>query len=245
MAFPLARTERTMRTSTHSLPLRPLASLLAGATALALAATAPARAADASPDTATATTSDVAPSDQVVVPQVERRDVRKPKYPSNDFEIGLFGGTYSTQNFGTAGVFGARLGYDITEDFFVEATYGRTKVSDKTFRQVLPGGVFSKGTETLSYYDLDLGWNFLPGEIFIDKNWAKASTMYVVGGVGNTTFDSQRNQTWNFGVGARLFLADWVALRADVRDHIFSLDLLGKRSSTQNPELTLGVAFFY
>jgi outer membrane beta-barrel protein len=236
-----------MRTSTHPLPLRSLAGLLAGATALALAlaATMPARAADVSPDTAAATTSDVAPSDQVVVPQVERRAVHKPKYPSNDFEIGLFGGTYSTQNFGTAGALGARLGYDITEDFFVEATYGRTKVSDKTFRQVLPGGVFSKGTETLSYYDLDLGWNFLPGEIFIGKNWAKASTMYVVGGVGNTTFDSQRNQTWNFGVGARLFLADWVALRADVRDHIFSLDLLGKRSSTQNPELTLGVSFFY
>ena len=50
---------------------------------------------------------------------------------------------------------------------------------------------------------------------------------------------------WNFGVGAKLFLADWVALRADVRDHIFTLDLLGKRSTTQNPELSLGFAFFF
>jgi outer membrane beta-barrel protein len=218
--------------------------VLAAAVALAAFAAPAARAADASPDTAAGSANDVAPADQVVVPQVERRDVRKPKYPSNDFEIGLFGGTYSTQNFDTAGVFGARLGYDITEDFFVEATYGRTRVSDAKFRQVLPGGIFSKEKETLSYYDVDLGYNFLPGEIFIGKNWAKASTMYVVAGVGNTTFDSQRNQTWNFGAGARLFLADWVALRADVRDHVFSLDLLGKRSSTQNPELTLGVSFF-
>ncbi len=238
-----------MRTSSRFLTQRRPALVAALATALVLAAVAvapaTARAADASPDTATGTASDGAPTDQVIVPQVERRDVHKPKYPSNDFEIGLFGGTYSTQNFGTAGAFGGRLGYDITEDFFVEATYGRTKVSDATFRQVLPGGVFTKEKETLSYYDIDLGYNFLPGEIFIGKNWAKASTMYVVAGVGNTTFDGQRNQTWNFGVGARLFLADWVALRADVRDHIFSLDLLGKRSSTQNPELTLGVSFFY
>ena len=214
----------------------PVAATLATACMLALLAHGSAHAADApAADT----------SDQVIVPQVERRDVHKPKYPSNDFEIGLFGGTYSSQNFGTSGVFGARLGYDITEDFFVEATYGRSKVSDKEFRQILPGGIFTAEQEKLTYYDLSVGYNFLPGEVFIGKNWAKASTMYVIGGVGSTSFDSQRMQTWNFGVGAKLFLADWVALRADVRDHIFTLDLLGKRSATQNPELTLGMAFFF
>ena len=226
----------------HRTPVRSM--LAAAALASTAFAATTAHAADVSPDTSAGSASN-APTDQVIVPQVERRDVRKPKYPSNDFEFGLFGGTYSTQNFGTAGAFGGRLGYDITEDFFVEATYGRTKVSDKTFREVLPGGIFSKEKETLSYYDIDVGYNFLPGEIFIGKNYAMASTMYVIGGVGNTSFDSQRMQTWNFGVGAKLFLADWVALRADVRDHIYTLDLLGKRSSTQNPELTLGCAFFF
>jgi outer membrane beta-barrel protein len=225
------------RSKTASLlALRAMAAMLAATCMLALLAHGSARAADApAADT----------SDQVIVPGVERRDVHKPKYPSNDFEIGLFGGTYSSQNFGTSGAFGARLGYDVTEDFFVEATYGLSKVSDKEFRQILPGGIFTAEQEKLKYYDLSLGYNFLPGEVFIGKNWAKASTMYVIGGVGSTSFDSQRMQTWNFGVGAKLFLADWVALRADVRDHIFTLDLLGKRSATQNPELTLGMAFFF
>jgi outer membrane beta-barrel protein len=225
------------RPSKLALALRATAATLVTAVTLALLAHVEARAADAP--------AAEPPADQVIVPQVERRDVHKPRYPSNDFEIGLFGGTYSSQNFGTSGVYGARLGYDITEDFFVEATYGRTKVSDKEFRQILPGGIFTAEQEKLKYYDLSVGYNFLPGEIFIGKNWAKASTMYVIGGVGNTSFDSQRMQTWNFGVGAKLFLADWVALRADVRDHIFTLDLLGKRSTTQNPELTLGMAFFF
>jgi outer membrane beta-barrel protein len=232
-----SRPERTMRPSTSPIPLRAVVATFATALAISLLGHAGARAADApGPD---------AQPDQVIVPQVERRDVHKPKYPSNDFEIGLFGGTYTTQNFGTSGAFGARLGYDITEDFFVEATYGRTRVSDATFRQVLPGGVFTAQQEKLSYYDLSLGYNFLPGEVFIGRNWAKASTMYVIGGVGNTSFDSQRMQTWNFGAGAKLFLADWVALRADVRDRIFTIDLLGKRSATQNPELSIGFAFFF
>jgi outer membrane beta-barrel protein len=184
-------------------------------------------------------------SDQVIVPQVERREVHKPKYPSNDFEIGLFGGSYTAQNFGTHFDWGARIGYDITEDFFVEASYRRTKVSDAEFRNILPGGIFTAEQEKLQSYDLSLGWNFLPGEVFIGKNWAKASTMYAIGGLGSTKFDSQRMQTWNFGLGAKLFLADWVALRADVRDHIYTLDLLGKRGSTQNPEVTVGFAFFF
>jgi len=224
------------RPTPQTLALRATAATLATACVLALLAHGNARAADAPA---------VDTPDQVVVPQVERQDVHKPKYPSNDFEIGLFGGTYSSQNFGTSFNWGARLGYDISEDFFVEATYGRTKVSDKAFRQILPGGIFAAEQEKLKYYDLSLGWNFLPGEIFIGKNWAKASTMYAIAGIGNTSFDSQRMQTWNFGVGAKLFLADWVALRADVRDHIFTLDLLGKRSATQNPELSLGFAFFF
>jgi outer membrane beta-barrel protein len=231
-----SRSKTASRPSNLWFALRATAATLAAAAVLALLMDVEARAADApAADT----------PDQVIVPQVERREVRKPRYPSNDFEIGLFAGTYSSQNFGTSFNWGGRLGYDITEDFFVEATYGRTKVSDKEFRNILPGGIFTAEQQKLKYYDLSVGWNFLPGEIFIGRNWAKASTMYAIGGIGNTSFDSQRMQTWNFGVGAKLFLADWVALRADVRDHIFTLDLLGKRSTTQNPELSLGFAFFF
>ena len=164
------------------LPLPALAPL-----ALALAAAAPAIAADASAAQAPA------PDDQVIVPQVERSTARPPKYPSNDFELSVFGGVWQTQSFGASGLFGARLGYDITEDFFVEASYGRTRVSDKTFRQILPGGVFTAAQERLSYYDLSLGWNFLPGEVFLGKDHAYASTLYLIGGLGSTTFDSQRN----------------------------------------------------
>lgn len=184
-------------------------------------------------------------NEQVIVPAVDRRDVRLPKFPSNDYEIGLFGGTYSTQNFGSSGVVGVRLGYHITEDFFVEGVYGQTKVSDEAFRQVLPGGVFTSDKEKLSYYNLSIGYNILPGEVFIWKNIAKASALYLIGGVGSTDFNDQKRQTFNFGLGLRVILADWAAVQVDMRDHIFSLDLLGKRQSTQNLELTAGLTFFF
>jgi outer membrane beta-barrel protein len=186
-----------------------------------------------------------AANDPVVVPQVDRRDVPLPRFPSNDFEVGLFVGTYATQNFGSSAVAGVRLGYHITEDVFVEGALGQTKVSDEAFRQVLPGGVFVNPKETLSYYNLSAGYNLLPGEVFFGNKVAKASALYIIGGIGSTNFVDQKRQTFNLGFGTRLLFNDRFAVQADVRDHIFSLDLLGKRQSTQNLEVTLGLTVFF
>lgn len=184
-------------------------------------------------------------NEQVIVPQVDRRDVKLPRFPSKDFEVGVFGGTYATQNFGTSAVGGLRVGYHITEDFFAEAVYAQTKVNDELFRQILPGGIFPTTKETLSYYNLSAGYNVLPGEVFIGSNRAKATAIYLIGGVGSTKVNNQKRQTLNFGLGVRLLLADRWALQVDMRDHMFSLDLLGKRQSTQNLELTGGLTFFF
>jgi outer membrane beta-barrel protein len=157
--------------------------------------------------------------------------------------VGVLGGTYATENFGASAVYGIRLGYHLSEDIFVEGVLAQTKVSDDTFRQILPGGVLQK--KTLRYYNLSAGYNVLPGEVFIGSNRAKATAVYVIGGVGSTNFNNQKRQTFNFGLGLRLLLADRWALQVDFRDHIFSLDLLGKRQNTQNLELTGGLTFYF
>jgi outer membrane beta-barrel protein len=186
-----------------------------------------------------------AQGEQVIVPQVDRRDVPLPRFPSKDFEVGLYTGVYQTENFGSSLVYGVKLGYHITEDFFVQGAFGATKVSDEAFRQILPGGVFAKKEESLSYYNLSVGYNVLPGEVFFGNKVAKASAVYVIGGVGSTRFNEQTSQTINFGGGMRLILRDWAAVQVDVRDHVFSLDLLGKKQSTNNLEVTAGVSFFF
>ena len=182
---------------------------------------------------------------QVIVPEVERREVKLPKFPSKDIAVGLFAGTYATQNFGAAAVVGGRLGYHITEDWFVEATLGQSKVSDEAFRQVLPGGIFTDPKEKLSYYNVSAGYNLLPGEVFPTARRAKATAIYLVAGVGSTRFNDQRSQTVSFGLGGRLLLTERAAVQFDMRDHVFSLDLLGKRQSTHNLELTGGFTYYF
>ena len=60
-------------------------------------------------------------NEQVIDPELDRRDVRPPRFPSNDFEAGVFVGTFATQNFGSSVVSGLRAGYHLTEDVFVQA----------------------------------------------------------------------------------------------------------------------------
>jgi len=181
----------------------------------------------------------------VIEPQVDRRPVKVMHIPSNDFEFGVFSGTYASQNFGSNVVWGARLGYHITEDFFAEAVYGQTRVSDDAFRQILPGGIFPNPKETLRYYNLSAGYNILPGEVFFWKNTARLSALYLIAGIGSTELVSQRHLTGNAGFGARVFLTNWMALQVDMRDYIFALDILGTNKTTQNLEFSGGITFFF
>jgi outer membrane beta-barrel protein len=184
-------------------------------------------------------------NEQVVQPELDRRDVQLTHIPSNDFELGAFTGAYNTENFGASLVGGVRLGYHITEDVFIEAVYGQTKVDDSTFRDILPGGIFATPKETLRYYDLSAGYNIFPGEIFLGRNHAKVSAFYVVAGLGTTKFDNTSHQTINAGAGMRVFLTNWVAVEADFRDHMYSVDLLGTKRDTTNLEATFGATFFF
>ena len=183
--------------------------------------------------------------EQVVVPRVERRDVPLPRFPSKDWEVSGFFGTYSTESFGASPVVGLRVGYHFSEDLFMQATLAQTKVSDETFRRILPGGIVTSDQETLRYINLSTGYNVLPGEVFIGRKRAKATAIYLIGGIGSTKFNDQRKQTINFGLGMRLMFADRWSVNVDLRDHVFPLDILGERRTTQNIELTTGVSYFF
>ena len=54
----------------------------------------------------------------------------------------------------------------------------------------------------------------------------------------------QLRALWH-GIAIRVLFTDRWAVRVDVRDHIFSYDLLGVRQNTQNLELTTGFAYYF
>jgi outer membrane beta-barrel protein len=192
---------------------------------------------------------DDAPNDDagpVISPELERRTLTEADIDSEDFEVGVFVGVMSIEDFGSNVVYGARGAYHITEDFFVEGTLGRTEAGETSF-ETLSGGaqILTDSQRELTYYNLSLGYNILPGEAFIGKGHAFNSALYLIAGVGNTEFADDSHFTVNVGAGYRFLVNDWVALHVDFRDHIFDSDLLGKDKTTHNLEGTAGISFFF
>jgi outer membrane beta-barrel protein len=185
-------------------------------------------------------------AEQVINPDVERRVIKRSAIDTEDFEVGPYAGIISIQDFESEIVYGVRAAWHVTEDFFFEANYGVSE-GDLTSYEKLSGGapLFADDDRDYTYYNLNLGWNVFPGEVFLFDDYALKSDFYLIGGVGNTDFLGDNWFTVNVGVGYRLLLNDWIAWRVDVRDHIYDRDAFGTEETVNNIEWTTGVTFFF
>ena len=182
----------------------------------------------------------------VIEPDVARRKIDPPKIDTDDFEIGAFVGLMSVEDFETNAVYGLRLDYHVTEKFFVEGNYGQTKVGETSYEKLSGGAqLLPDDQRKLSYYDLSVGYNLLPGEAFVGRNRAFNGALYVQAGAGNTDFAGDNHFTLMLGAGYRMLLWRAMAMNVDFRDHIWDSDFLGESKTTHNIELSLGLSFFF
>ena len=183
---------------------------------------------------------------QVIDPEVERREIKEPAIDREDFEIGPFVGIMSVEDFGADVVYGARLAYHITEGFFVEGTVGRTDTGLTSFEELSGDArLITDSEREYTYYNLNLGYNILPGEVFIGEGRAFNTNLYLTGGLGSTSFAGDDRFTVNFGFGYRFLLSDSIALHLDFRDHLFDIDLFGDEKTAHNLESHFGFTVFF
>ena len=183
---------------------------------------------------------------RVIEPQVERRQIKVPRIRSSNVEMGLFYGALSIEDFGTNADYGVTLAYHVTEDFFLQGEAGRSRGGRTSF-ETLSGNIqlLTEAERRFTYYDLSLGYNFLPGEAFLGRGVAMTSAFYLLGGFGATDFAGDTKFTVNFGGGYRVVPTDWLALHVTVQDHVFQTSLLGVTKLTNNLEARMGATVFF
>lgn len=196
---------------------------------------------------ADAATDQTGPADRPVIePAVERREIRRPRIDTEYFELGMYVGILNIEDFESNAVYGARLAYHLTEDFFLEASLGQSRAGRTSYERLSGAAdLLTDDDRDYTYYALSLGWNILPGEVFVGENRAYNTSFYVLAGIGSTTFAGDDRFTVNAGFGYRILPADWLALHFDVRDHIFDIDLLGRKKIVNNLEAHLGLSIFF
>jgi outer membrane beta-barrel protein len=183
---------------------------------------------------------------QVVEPQVERRELRVPAIDRENFEAGAFGGLLSIEDFGTSAVYGGRFAYHFSEDLFAEARYGMARAGRTSYEDLSGSAELLTDSERdFTYYDVSIGWNALPGEVFFGGERAMPSALYLTLGAGNTSFAGDDHFSVVLGAGFRVLATDWVAGQVEVRDIAFESDLLGKNKLTHNFQFNLGVTAFF
>jgi outer membrane beta-barrel protein len=183
---------------------------------------------------------------QVVEPRVKRRDVNPPGLDTENFEAGLFVGTISIEDFGASASYGGRFAYHFTEDVFAEATIGTAKAGRTSYEDLSGSAELLTDSERqFTHYDLAIGWNALPGEVFLGSGRAMPSAVYFTLGAGSTRFAGDDHFTLALGAGLRLLATDWVAAHLYVRDLAFESDLLGDNKLTHNLQVTLGLTAFF
>ena len=188
---------------------------------------------------------DVSPP-RVIEPNVARRKIKTPRIDNENWELGAGLGFLSIEDFGTSSTYAAQLSFHGTEDFFFRADVGQSTAGETSF-ETLGGDIelLTGDERRFTYYSLSLGYNFLPGEVYLGRNLAMNSTFYVLGGIGSVDFAGDNRLTINLGAGYRVLPTDWLAISIGVQDRVFDSDLLGETKVTNNIETLLSATVFF
>ena len=121
---------------------------------------------------------------------------------------------------------GARVGYNFTKVFGVEALFDYVLPTDSTTGPMKGMATYRYGGEML--------YHFFPDNAFVP---------YLAAGYAGLNFDGPDTRprgAFDYGVGAKYFLKDNIAIRGDVRNLIYSTD-----RTNSNYEYTIGAYFAF
>jgi outer membrane beta-barrel protein len=190
---------------------------------------------------------DKPPAVQVIKPEVKPREISEADIDTELFEIGLFAGILTIDNFGSEPVYGVNASFHASEDFFLQLNYGTSKAGLTSFEEVSGEDIrlLTDSQRDYTYYNVMVGYNIFPGEVFMTSKLTFNSDFYLAGGVGNTKFGGEDNFTITLGTGYRIILLDWLTWHVDFRDHIFKSDIIEENQTTNNVEFSTGVSLFF
>ena len=182
----------------------------------------------------------------LIQPQIERFDFDESLIDSENFEVSVFVGMLAIVDFGTNSVKGFKLNYHVNEAIFAQTVVGESQAGRTSF-EVLSGGapLLTEQERQFEFYQVNLGYNLLPGEAFISQDSTINTAFYLIAGLGNTNFAGDERFTYNYGFGYRALFWDAFSVNADMRDHVFDMNIFGEEKETHNLEYSLALGWYF
>lgn len=186
-------------------------------------------------------------SDQnLIEPQIERVEFDESLIDSEDFEISVYAGMLSIEDFGVNTITGIKFAYHVNENYFVQLAIGESEAGRTSFEVLSAGApLLTDDERNLEFYQINLGYNLFPGEAFVTESTTLNNTFYLEFGLGSTEFAGDDRHTVNYGFGYRLLFLDAFSFNADLKNHVFDMDIFGDKVETNNIEYSLALGWYF
>jgi len=177
---------------------------------------------------------------------VDRRTVLEDVLDNENFELGVQFGIMSIEDFETNPWVSIHFAYHITEFFYAKARYAKSEGGETSFEKLVNvPPLLTDEERELSYYGLTIGYNLMPGEVFLGRDFALNSVFSIELGGGTTEFAGDENFTVNLSANYRVFLTDWLTWDIGMSDYIFDTNITGENKTSHNLNFTTGFAYYF
>ncbi|WP_347329678.1 outer membrane beta-barrel domain-containing protein [Marinimicrobium locisalis] len=164
---------------------------------------------------------------------------------SEVLDLGVTAGVVNIADFNGEWALGVSATFQATENFFLQYNFLQADSSPSAYENN-QGRLFEGSDRTFRHYDLLVGYKVFQGELFASEGRARLSSLYAVGGVGETRFGGEENFTTTLGVGYEAALTRDILLRIDYRAHLYDSSLIAdeERSVTSN-QMSAGLSYLF
>jgi len=163
---------------------------------------------------------------------------------TNRHEILLQGGYYVSDLFDGTYVVGLGYAYHMTEDLAVEATASYTRIESSGGPELERTFAVLGGQKRQAFlFDADLVWVPAHGKMRIGGS-IDHFDLYIAAGAGVVDSALSSDIAGNGGFGLKFFLGRAVAVRIDIRDHVYKQQLLSRKVLVSDLTTMVGLSLY-
>lgn len=161
------------------------------------------------------------------------------------FDLGVTAGVVNIADFNGEWALGVSATFQASENFFLQYNFLQADSSPSAYENS-QGLLFDGGDRNFRHYDLLVGYKLFQGEFFAGEGKARLSSLYLVGGAGETRFGGEENFTTTLGVGYEVAVTRDVLVRLDYRAYLYDSSLVAdEEQSVTSNQLSAGVSYLF
>jgi len=177
----------------------------------------------------------------IIEPNKTVTNIQAAAIDKEHFELGIYLGTVSVEEFNTNLLTGLSFTYHINSKWLSQAQYGTSNVSRAAFEDT-SGFEFLSGSDLkYEYIRIMGGYKLFDGRSFLGKRHKYNSAIYFLGGISDVNFAGSRNQGLAFGLSYRTVMTDWLTMNFDLNNTNVDLKLFNDHKRVNNTEMSIGV----